>query len=83
MQIIGYFAIFSTELAKLESFPAPPRDFNRRLISFQSLSSSNGNTQREQPDDIGTPLAELCGTDGVDTIAHGNDCIEIVELRVA
>ncbi len=32
---------------------------------------------------IGVPLAELCGTDGVDTIAHGNDCIEVVELRVA
>ena len=31
--------------------------------------------------DIGVPLAELCGTDGVDTIAHGNDCIEVVELR--
>ena len=31
--------------------------------------------------DIGVPLVELCGTDGVDTIAHGNDCIEVVELR--
>ena len=38
-------------------------------------------TQRELPDDIGAPLAELCSTDGVDTIAHGNDCIEVVELR--
>ena len=39
--------------------------------------------ERELPDNIGTPLAELGGTDGVDTIAHGNDCIEVVELRVA
>ena len=39
--------------------------------------------KRELPDDIGAPLAELCGTDGVDTIAHGNDCIEVVEQRVS
>ena len=25
--------------------------------------------------DIGVPVAELCGTDGVDTIANGNDSI--------
>ena len=39
--------------------------------------------KRELPDDIGTPLPELCGTDGVDTIAHGNDGIEVVEQCVA
>ncbi len=37
-------------------------------------------TQGELPDDIGAPLAELSGTDGVDTIAHGNDGIEVIEL---
>lgn len=31
-------------------------------------------TERELPDNIGTPLAELCGTDRVDTIAHGDVC---------
>ena len=36
--------------------------------------------KRELPDDIGAQLAERCGTDGVDTIAHGNDCIEVVEF---
>ena len=39
--------------------------------------------KRELPDDIGAPLAELCGTDGVDSIAHRNDCIKVVEQRVA
>ena len=34
-------------------------------------------------DDIGAPLAELCGTDGVNSIAHRNDCIKVVEQRVA
>ena len=34
--------------------------------------------KRELPDDIGAPLAELCGTDGVDTIAHRNDCIKVL-----
>lgn len=34
MQIIKCFAILSTELSKFESFPAAPRDFNRRLIAF-------------------------------------------------
>ena len=33
-------------------------------------------TERELPDNIGTPLAELCGTDGIDSIAHGDDGIE-------
>ena len=37
-------------------------------------------TQRELTNDIGTPLAELCGTDGVDSIAHRDDGIEVVEL---
>ena len=32
--------------------------------------------ERELPDNIGTPLAKLCGTDGVDSIAHGDDGIE-------
>ena len=39
--------------------------------------------ERELPDNIGTPLAELSGTDGVDTIAHGDDGIEVIEQRVA
>ena len=39
--------------------------------------------KRELPDNIGTPLAELSGTDGVDTIAHGDDGIEVIEQRVA
>ena len=39
--------------------------------------------ERELPDNIGTPLAELCGTDGVDSIAHGDDGIEVIEQRVA
>ena len=36
--------------------------------------------KRELPDDIGAPLAELGCTDEVNTIAHRNDCIEVVEL---
>lgn len=39
--------------------------------------------ERELPDNIGTPLAELCGTDGVDSITHGDDGIEVIEQRVA
>ena len=39
--------------------------------------------KRELPDNTGTPLAELSGTDGVDTIAHGDDGIEVIEQRVA
>ena len=39
--------------------------------------------KRELPDDIGAPLAKLCGTDGIDTIAHGDDGIEVIEQRVA
>ena len=39
--------------------------------------------KRELPDDIGAPLVELCGTDRVDSITHRNDCIKVVEQRVA
>ena len=28
-------------------------------------------------------LAELCGTDGVDAIAHGDDDVKLIEQRVA
>lgn len=55
---------------------------NERAV-LHTLLVNDVATQRELPDDIGAPLAELSGTDGVDTIAHGNDCIEVVELRVA
>lgn len=40
-------------------------------------------TQGELANDIGTPLAELSGADGVDTITHGDDGIEVIEQRVA
>ena len=40
-------------------------------------------TQRELANNIGTPLAELSGADGVDTITHGDDGIEVIEQRVA
>lgn len=39
-------------------------------------------TQGELANDIGTPLAELSGADGVDTITHGDDGIEVIEQRV-
>ena len=39
--------------------------------------------ERELPDNIGTPLAELCGTDGVDSIAHGDDGIEVIVIDAA
>ena len=32
--------------------------------------------------DTKTSLAELCGTDGVDTITNRNDCVKIIELRL-
>ena len=40
-------------------------------------------TQGELANDIGTPLAELSGADGVDTITHGDDGVKIIEQRVA
>ena len=52
---------------------------NERAV-LHTLLVNDVATQRELPDDIGAPLAELSGTDGVDTIAHGNDCIEVVEF---
>ena len=45
-------------------------------IIHRQVSEERGDLKN----DIGAPLAELCSTDGVDTIAHGNDCIEVVEL---
>ena len=30
--------------------------------------------------DVGTPLSELSGADGIDTITYGDDGIEVVEL---
>lgn len=39
--------------------------------------------ERELPDNIGTPLAELCGTDGVNSITHGDYGIEVIKQRVA
>ena len=40
-------------------------------------------TQGELANNIGTPLTELCGADGVDTITNRNDGIEVIEQRVA
>ncbi len=40
-------------------------------------------TQGELANNIGTPLTELCGTNGVDTITNRNDGIEVIEQRVA
>lgn len=40
-------------------------------------------TQGELANNIGTPLAELSGADGVDTITHGDDGVKIIEQRVA
>ena len=50
---------------------------------FHTLLFYDIATQRELTNDTGTPLAKLCGTDRVYTIANRNDCVTIIEQCVA
>ena len=68
MILIGFLIVFNS---------APK--LSRNGFTIQTFWQKN---HSELAQHVGTPLTELRGTDGIDPITHGDNGIEVVELRL-